>query len=177
MVDKPGCELLEKRVFVFDLDLTLWSHEDAQSLKPPIRVEGLRAIDSTGDVAELYECVPRLFKLLKERGKKIAIASWNAPQTPTELLRLFGLWQYIDYAIIEPHPYKTSMLMRIMTRLAATPEEVVFFDDNEEIAERVASNLGLDVYVVGRDIDHICELERILEKSAECTASGAQPRP
>lgn len=156
--------VLSKKVFVFDLDLTLWSHEDAQSTVPPYMVEGLRAVDTRGDVVELYECVPRLFRKLKELGKKIAIASWNAPEAPLELLRVFGLAEHIDYAVIEPHPYKTSMLMRIMTRLAASPDEVVFFDDNEEIAERVAKNLGIDVYVIGRDIKHICELAELLDR-------------
>ncbi len=155
--------LMKKKVFVFDLDLTLWSHEDAQSTSPPYRVEGLKAFDQRGEVVELYWCVPELFKRLKQMGKKIAIASWNAPEAPLELLRAFGLAEYVDYAVIEPHPYKTSMLMRIMTRLAASPDEVVFFDDNEEIAERVAKNLGVDVYVVGRDIEHICELAELLE--------------
>ncbi len=159
----PTRSLLNKRVFVFDLDRTLWTHEDAQSTVPPFTLEGLKAVDSRGDVVQLYDCVPELFRLLKEMGKKIAIASWNAPDSPQELLRLFGLHEFIDYSVIEPHPYKTSMLMRIMTRLAADPDEVAFFDDNEEIAEQVARDLGVDVYVIGRDLENICELLKIVK--------------
>lgn len=151
-------------MFIFDLDRTLWDHHDATILKGPFKVKSnLEIEDSFNEKVRLYPCVPEIFRKLKEKGKKIAIASWNEPQNPLALLRLFGLDKYIDYTVVEPHPNKTLMIMKILTKLGAMPEEAIFFDDNEYIVENVRSELNVDTVIIGKDVDNICFLKEILK--------------
>lgn len=151
-------------MFIFDLDRTLWSHHDASILKRPFKVKTkLEVEDASNDKVRLYPCVPRIFRMLKKMGKKIAVASWNDPQNPLTLLHLFGLDKYIDYAVVEPHPNKTFMIMKILTRLGERPENAIFFDDNEYIVENVRGELAIDAIIIGKDVDSVCFLEKILD--------------
>ena len=108
------------QLIVFDLDKTLWDHEDASTLEPPYKRIGEDSIvDSHGRTLSLYPNVRNILKELKSRGLLLAIASWNLERVG-EILRILDIAKYFDVICIEPHPDKAKMLRKILMELRKT---------------------------------------------------------
>ena len=98
----------------------------------------------------------------------MAVASWNLPGPAEAALQALGLLEFFDIIVIEPHPYKERMITKILKRLDARPEEVVFIDDNPDIVERVKRFYPeLKVLLYWVDVDSFCGLSERLLRSDE----------
>jgi len=116
---------------VLDCDKTMWDHPDATSLNPPFsKLSDDEIIDSSSDRVRLNRGLLRFLRYLKLKGHLIAIASWNEPYNVIELLKLFNLKEYFDEIVVEPHPNKDIMIEKILKKLKARPQNVIFIDDN-----------------------------------------------
>ncbi len=152
------------KVAVFDLDRTIWDHEDVTSMKPPFKkIENGKIVDTTGDMINLYPCMEDFLKCLREKGLKIATASWNVYDKAYQALEALDLTKYFDYFVIEFHPRKEEMIEKIMKKFNVSEEEIIFFDDNPKIVERVLKvHKKLNIVHIGTDIVNICDFYKLL---------------
>lgn len=156
----------EITVAIFDLDKTLWTHEDVSSMHPPFRkIDKYKVVDSRGDIIVLYHCVEDLLKFLREKNLKIAVASWNIFDKAYQALQTFDLTEYFDYFVIEFHPHKEEMIEKIKRKFNVDVSKMIFFDDNPEIIDRVLRfHSDINIVQIGKDIDNICDFYDILVK-------------
>ncbi len=155
------------KLFVFDLDLTLWEHPDISSTSPPYRRLSRDVIvDSTGEVVKLRPCARQLLERLKALGVRTAVASWNYPEPALGALEALGIKELFDVIVVEPHPFKEVMIERILREIGVKEHETVFLDDNPVITARVASKYpNMTVLRFGFDVLSLCDLLQVLEET------------
>lgn len=142
------------KVFVFDLDFTLWNAGNTfcSETNPPYFWENNKLIDQTGRWIRLYPDVPAILKILKSKGFKIAIASRTIePTWAVQLLRLFDIEEYFDIFEIYPGS-KTEHLKMIQKKTEIQYRQIVFFDDEERNIKDVES-LGIVCVLVNNGIN------------------------
>lgn len=137
------------KVFVFDLDFTLWDAGGTwcDATNPPYYWKKGKLFDSLDAHIRLYDDVPDIMKDLKSKGKKIAAASRTyRPDWAQDLLHLFDIDSYFDLKEIYPGS-KIKHLHNIRDHFKVSFEEMVFFDDEyRNIAEVGSLNIHT-VYV------------------------------
>lgn len=119
------------KVFVFDLDFTLWDAGDTwcDATNPPYKWKDSKLFDRSERWIRLYEDVIPILTELKQKEKKIAAASRTfEPGWAQDLLHLFDIDKYFDRKEIYPS-VKTSHLTRIRDHFKVEFSEMVFFDD------------------------------------------------
>jgi len=106
------------KVVIFDLDGTIWDHEDISTLSSPFRVISEEIIeDSKGTQVKIYPYVRDTLRELKSLGLILAIASWNKENIALEALKAFNLIDFFDYYCIEYHPMKEKMIKKILEKI------------------------------------------------------------
>lgn len=126
-----------KLLVVFDLDLTLWDCEDISSTVPPyLRISKDIIADSNGRLIMLREGVRELLTWLKGLGATLAVVSWNVKWKALEALKGLGVKDYFDYIIVEPHPRKDIMFMKLLSAVGKV-DRAYFIDDNRTMVELV----------------------------------------
>ncbi|WP_440060028.1 magnesium-dependent phosphatase-1 [Thermogladius sp. 4427co] len=154
-----------KLVFV-DLDLTLWDHVDASSLKPPFVNQGVDCVvDSSGGRLCLYPCAREFLAYLRSKGVIVSSLSWNNPVIVEGIMRGLGIYEYFDYHGIENTPDKHIIALGILKRVVVEkgiiiePGEIVLIDDNESYYRMLSESIGGVRYLKpGRDFRDFCEL-------------------
>lgn len=119
------------KLFVFDLDFTLWNAGDTwcDATQPPYYWENGQLLDQSGRWLRLYDDVRSILDRLKEDEKMIAAASRTyEPSWARNLLQLFEIESYFDVLEIYPND-KTKHLSRILKHTNVDANNVVFFDD------------------------------------------------
>lgn len=148
------------KVFVFDLDFTLWNAGDTfcSETNPPYYFENDKLIDQNGRWIQLYPEVPAILELIKSKGTIMAIASRsNEPTWAMQLLRIFDIEKYFD--IIEIYPgCKTEHLKMIQIRVDTPYHQIIFFDDEERNINDVES-----IGVVCARVNNGINLKQVLE--------------
>jgi len=130
-----GLPILPK-VFIFDLDDTVWEGDIDMTGGPPFLStgEGLVASKKGGSV-HLFRDVLEIFGWLHEREHRAAVASHTStPRWAETALSLLQTCRGATLAGIagvkEMHgACKTQHLKRIATRVGCCPEDMVFFDN------------------------------------------------
>lgn len=143
------------KVFVFDLDFTLWNAGDTfcSETSPPYRwVEG-KLLDQSSRWIRIYPDVHRTLQFLKGKGLTLAIASrTNEPDWARQLLQFFDLDKYFDIREIYPGD-KTTHLKKIQEQANCPFHQIIFFDDEERnIAD--ATSLGIESVLVENGISY-----------------------
>ncbi len=140
---------MHKKVFVFDLDFTLWNAGGTwcDATNPPYSWKDGRLLDSLGNWIRLYPDVEEILQFLLKKNKKIVAASrTHKPDWAKELLRLFKIDAYFDLKEIYPAD-KTKHFQNIRDHFQVPYTEMVFFDD-EHRNILAAEELGVEsVYV------------------------------
>lgn len=122
---------MEKELFVFDLDFTLWNAGGTwcDCTIPPYHLKGDKVYDSEGAQIVLYPFVEDILKAIKDANKKIAVASrTSSPKNARKLLELFKLDKYLDVEEIYPSD-KTMHFRNILSKTGIQFEKMIFFDD------------------------------------------------
>jgi magnesium-dependent phosphatase 1 len=146
------------RIFVFDLDFTLWNAGDTfcSETNPPYLWEDGKLLDRSGRWIRLYPQVMEILDILKKNGCVIAAASrTEVPANASQLLSIFGIEAYFQIKQIFPGS-KISHLKNIQKQLACCFDEMIFFDDEERnILD--AKSLGIVTVLVkgGLKVKHI----------------------
>lgn len=141
------------KVFVFDLDFTLWDAGGTwcDCTNPPYFLRDGHIFDQSGNHIRLYPEVLKILQHLRLERKKIAVASrTNEPAWARDLLSKFGILHYFNPLEIYPGS-KTTHLNNISKKLNIPFEEIVFFDDEYRNIEDTGK-LGVNAVLVGQGI-------------------------
>ena len=120
-----------KKLFVFDLDFTLWDAGGTwcDCTIPPYRKKGNEIYDAEGSHIKLYPDVIHILETLRKSGKKIAVASrTSAPKSARQLMKLLKFDHMIDYSEIYPRQ-KTFHFNELSKQSGLDYNDMVFFDD------------------------------------------------
>ena len=120
------------KLFVFDLDYTIWPLWCDTHITAPLRADGVRVVrDSKNYKVELYRDVVEIFEAIYARSIPIAIASRTSDaDIAEELLQLFDMNQYILYKEMYPGS-KLKHFERFHVESGIAYEDMVFFDDEK----------------------------------------------
>jgi len=122
---------MHKKVFVFDLDFTLWNAGGTwcDATNPPYSWDNGRLLDSLGNWIRLYPEVKEILQLLLEKDKKLVAASRTyKPDWAKELLHLLDIDRYFHHEEIYPAD-KTKHFNNIQQHFKLPYSDMVFFDD------------------------------------------------
>ncbi|CAL3967163.1 hypothetical protein PZA11_003557 [Diplocarpon coronariae] len=157
------------KLFVFDLDYTLWPFWVDTHVAPPLKAspthESVR--DRSGESFAFYHEVPSILSSLQSSGIQVAAASrTSAPELGREMLRLLHVAdaegtkkkaiEFFDHLEIYPGS-KITHFKQLQKATGLKYEDMLFFDD--ESRNRNVESLGVTMYLV-RDGVSRAELER-----------------
>jgi len=153
------------QVVIYDCDNTIWTHYDVSILKRPFKKIDDMVIDSVNEVVKLNPGLVETLKILREKNIKIGVASFNIPEAAIDILKLFSIYDLIDYPVIEYHPYKDRMIKKII-KMASRDlgkviklNNVIFIDDDEWTIKYVSRRLPkLIILRYGYDIKNHAEV-------------------
>jgi magnesium-dependent phosphatase-1 len=161
---------LKYKLFVFDLDETLWTVSGGlcNLIEEPFRMETPdRLVGRNGLWVELFPDVRKLLEFLKKKGAYISLASRNDEGPTLKLLEHFGIarhftnpqlcWKTKDESI-----KKVISLIQKSDRVTIKPAEVLFIDDWPENVNAVRK-WGGTALLFGQDIHSFTDLIRLLE--------------
>jgi len=142
------------RLFVFDLDYTLWPFWVDTHVSPPIKASDSRTFttDKFGETFAFYQDVPSILAALAAHPDiKVGAASrTSAPDLGREMLRLLHVEkrkaiEYFDHLEIYPGS-KITHFQRLQKATGIPYEDMLFFDD--ESRNRNVESLGVTMYLV-----------------------------
>ena len=118
------------KLFVFDLDYTLWPFWCDTHVDPPFSKDKQgRVIDKNGYVVELYDDVLEIFKILVAQNLPIAAASrTSSPSTAQKLLNILDIDKYFEYKELYPGT-KLKHFQQFRNNSGISYEDMVFYDD------------------------------------------------
>ena len=159
------------KVFVFDLDETLWTVSDGLCtlVKPPFRLETPdRLVGKDGMWVELFPGVRDLLKFLHTKKKcYVSLASRNDEEPTLALLEGLGIKQYFDFPQLYWKP-KDEAIKKILKdiqkrdKVVLKPDEVLYIDDWPENVAPVR-RMGASALVFGQDVHTFEELMGLLQ--------------
>ena len=143
------------KIFVFDLDFTLWDAGGTwcDTTIPPYYWNNGKLLDQSDNWIRLYPDVPEILHTLKEKGKHIVAASRTfEPDWAKDLLYLLGVDHFFDLKEIYPSS-KIQHFKKIKNHFNVSYSEMVFFDDEYRNIEEVG-NMGVTAVLVRNGISY-----------------------
>lgn len=136
---------MKKRwLLAIDLDKTLWDCSDISKLNPPFekRNEYLLS-DSQGNLVKVYSEIVELLRWARNNGAVVAVISWNEESKAVEALKASNVIELVDFYVIENHPRKDLMALKLYRdlsekNLGEVTGCVVYIDDAELFLEQIS---------------------------------------
>ena len=162
-------EDLKYKLFVFDLDETLWTVSGGlcNLVEEPFRLETAdRLVGRNGLWVELSPGVHDLLKFLKKRGSYASLASRNDAAPALTLLEFFGIAADFMYPQLCWKPKEDSIkkiLRQIQKneKVVIKPDQVLFVDDWPENVNAVR-NWGATALLYGQDVHDFTDIKNML---------------
>ena len=143
-----------KKIFVFDLDFTLWDAGGTwyDTINPPYFREYEKLLDQSWNWIRFYSDVIHILNLLKE-NKKYIVAAFRTfePEWAQDLLHQLDIDKYFDLKEIYPAS-KIQHLKRIQNYFNLIFSRMLLFDDKYNIIEEF-SGLGVETVFVKKGIN------------------------
>lgn len=141
------------KIFVFDLDFTLWNAGDTfcSETQPPYSWRSGKLTDNKGRWIRLYPDTLKVLANLYAENKIIVAASrTHQPAWANELLQLFNIDKYFVRKEIYAGS-KITHLQKIHESFNIRYDQIVFFDDEQRNIDDV-STLGVNCVLVNHGI-------------------------
>ncbi len=141
------------KIFVFDLDFTLWDAGGGwcDTTNPPYYWKNGKLLDSSGDWIRLYDDVIEILKELKRLNKLVVAASRTyQPTWAQDLMHLFDIDKYFDLKEIYPSS-KVQHFNNIQQHFKVPYREMVFFDDEYRNIDEVG-RMGVEAVFIENGI-------------------------
>ncbi len=161
---------MKYKLFVFDLDETLWSVSEGLCtlVQPPFTLPHANRVESAeGFWIEVKPGVRELFAYLKGEGCYVSLASRNDAKPTIEILKALNLADYLDFPQLCWRA-KEESIQRIIKELqkrdkvSIRPDEVFFVDDWPENVVPVRE-WGATSLLFGQDVHDFGELKEMLK--------------
>ena len=148
------------KIFVFDLDFTIWDAGGSwcDVTDPPYYWRNGKLLDQSNRWIRLYPDVIEILEKLKSKNKKIVAASRTfEPSWANDLIRLFDIDRFFDFKEIYPSG-KVHHFKNIQNHFKVPYSEMVFFDDEFRNIDEVGK-LGVQTVFVknGVNLDMVDE--------------------
>ncbi len=144
------------KLFVFDLDYTLWPFWVDTHVQPPfIKDKQGHVVDYFRKRIEMYPNVFNLLQELKEHKCLTAAASrTETPKEAFELLKILEIHEHFDYKEIYPGR-KTTHFAKFKTATGLDYKDMMFFDDERRNINDI-SKLGVTCIHVENGLEQHC---------------------
>ena len=161
---------MKYKLFVFDLDETLWSVSEGLCtlVQPPFTLPHPNRVESEeGFWIEVKPGVRELFQYLKKAGCYVSLASRNDAKPTIAILKALKLADYLDFPQLCWRA-KEESIQRIIKELqkrdkvSIRPDEVFFVDDWPENVVPVRE-WGATSLLFGQDVHDFRELKEMLK--------------
>lgn len=167
--EAKGTAPLKYKLFVFDLDETLWTVSEGlcNLIQPPFQLETENRLAGRGGRwVELLPGVRQMLEFLKQKNLYISLASRNDREPTLRLLEALGVSKYFDFPQLCWKPKGESIRKIIREihkrdKVSIKPEEVLFIDDWPENIQAVRQE-GMKALLFGQDVLSFEDLIRIL---------------
>jgi len=157
------------KLFVFDLDETLWTVQQTtlEPIRGPFRLVNTHEAVGEAAAIRLFPGVRALLRSLERRHLHISLSSRSDPAVCEELLGHFGIRERFDFPQYGWQEKSQAVLnilrcFRDLRGEVIRPQEVLFIDDWPTNIEAVRS-IGASTLLFGRDVRSIQELAAMLE--------------
>lgn len=150
---KALSELPLPKLFVFDLDYTLWPFWCDTHVVPPFhRNKKGTVTDKCKFPIVLYKEVLDILQALKEAGCLLAAASrTHTPDIAEELLHLLDIGKYFDFKEIYPGS-KVKHFKKFQESSGIQYEEMIFYDDEQRNKNVEIGKLGVTTQYVNNGL-------------------------
>jgi magnesium-dependent phosphatase-1 len=159
-------------LLLMDLDGTMWDHKNVSELIPPFkRVSETRVIDSRGVPVNLHIDSLKIVLWARARGAVISSLSWNEPEKALGVLDAFGIRDLFHYHMIENHPNKDQMILKLISILREKDLNIplcriIYIDDRTIHLDSIYRNIGRIVFLQAwKDFRNYEEAIRKIETS------------
>ncbi|MDE0961298.1 MAG: magnesium-dependent phosphatase-1 [Planctomycetota bacterium] len=159
------------RLFVFDLDETLWC-EDLEQVGPyqgPFRLKGQHLACCETATVRLRRGARKLMRSIHQSGGICSLACRSDAKVCGELLDIFGIREHFfhpRYGLMEKGEAILEVLKELHDCLGVDirTDEVLFVDDS--VANlREARRVGATTLLYGRDIRNLGELQTLVMRN------------
>lgn len=154
------------RLFVFDLDETLWctDQDGVDAFEGPFELEASHIARSENSLVELRPGIRKLLRAIHRGGGITSLVCRSQEETCNEILEVFGIrdrFFHPRYGLQEKGEAILEILTEIRTRLGVeiSPEEVLLVDDSAANVNE-AKRVGARALLYGRDIRNLSELQK-----------------
>ena len=154
------------RLFVFDLDETLWctDQDGVDAFEGPFELEASHIARSENSLVELRPGIRKLLRAIHRGGGIASLVCRSQEETCNEILEVFGIrdrFFHPRYGLQEKGEAILEILTEIRTRLGVeiSPEEVLLVDDSAANVNE-AKRVGARAMLYGRDIRNLSELQK-----------------
>lgn len=144
------------KLFVFDLDYTLWPFWIDTHVTPPFEeLKRGQVIDKFKMEMKLYPGTKEILMDLKKMNIKMAAASrTEAPNEANDFLKLIGIYNLFDYKEIYPG-CKLAHFQNFHRHSGIDYDKMIFFDDERRNIEDI-SKLGVTCIYVRNGLNFDC---------------------
>lgn len=155
------------KLFVFDLDYTLWPFWCDTHVCPPFHQDkNGQVVDCSGYKINLYHNVKTVLSCLSEHGILIAAASrTDEPPTAEKLLQILDINKYFNFKQIYPG-CKVTHFKKLKEQSKIEYDEMVFFDDEHRNIQDI-TEIGVVCQHVSRNGVSINEVIKCIKNFKE----------
>ena len=155
-----------------DLDGTLWDNDDVSALALPFkRINRDSFIDRNGVIVSLFPGVRDFLKETRQLPVIISTLSWNKFKNAYEALKVLDIAKYFDYILVEYHPRKDKMLLKLLSKIKRErkieikPESIIYVDDNEFHIADIRRDIGqVKFFHMWHDLKDFSELLEYIKR-------------
>lgn len=140
---------MEKIIFIFELDFTLWNCEEVRHdrLNRPFRKNGKTISDIFGKKLSPFPEISYILDRIKESNYGIVFTSTSkVPECTRTLVKLADIHQYPDITIYNDDS-KKEQIASLMAQTDILSEKIIYFDSKSENIDEVKS-LGIQTFLI-----------------------------
>lgn len=134
----------KKWLLAIDLDKTLWDCSDISKLSLPFEKRSKYLFsDSQGSLVKVHSEIVELLGWARSNGAVVSVISWNEENKAVEALKVSNVIELIDFYVIENHPRKDLMALKLHRELSRknlgeVTKCIVYIDDMEPFLRQVS---------------------------------------
>lgn len=156
-------------LLAIDLDGTVWNHKDISAVPMPYKKISDGVIENNDGIRiTVYPEALEFIKWARKNGGIITSLSWNIPENAMQALKVLGIDTLFDYHLIEYHPDKYRLLLKLLNELekkniTIPPGRIVYVDDRDIHIQDIRKNIGNIIFIhIWREVKDFEDAKKII---------------